>query len=328
MDLLTEDDMRVFVSRIIPESGLHRLKEAGVDLEVWPHPLPPSQETLLERVSGCHGILSMLSDSLDAEVMDAAGVQLKVISNFAVGTNNIDLQEATRRGISVGNTPDVLTDATADLAMALLLGAARRIGEAQSYVKAGAWKSWEPVGHMGVDLKEKTLGIYGMGRIGAALAERCAGGWGMKVVYCSRHPKDHIAPPGAERVDFNTLLEVSDFVSVHTPLTEETQGRFNADAFKRMKPTAVFINTARGPIHDQGALHTALKTQQIFAAGLDVTQPEPMNATDPLLSLPNCIVLPHIGSATIQTRNTMATIAAENILLGLDGRPLRCPVST
>ena len=319
--------MRVFVSRIIPESGLLKLREAGLDLDVWPHALPPNQEVLLERIRGCHGILSMLSDSLDAEVMDAAGAQLKVISNFAVGTNNIDLQEATRRGISVGNTPDVLTDATADLAMALLLGAARRIGEAQSYVKAGAWKSWEPIGHMGVDLKAKTLGIYGMGRIGAALAHRCAGGWGMKVVYCSRHPKDDIAPEGAERVDFNTLLEVSDFVSVHTPLTEETRGRFNADAFKRMKPTAVFINTARGPIHDQEALHAALKTQQIFAAGLDVTQPEPMDVTDPLLSLPNCIVLPHIGSATIQTRRTMAAIAADNILLGLEGRPLRCSVT-
>ena len=149
----------------------------------------------------------------------------------------------------------------------------------------------------------------------------------MKVVYCSRHPKDDIAPEGAERVDFNTLLEVSDFVSVHTPLTEETRGRFNADAFKRMKSTAVFINTARGPIHDQEALHAALKTQQIFAAGLDVTQPEPMDVTDPLLSLPNCIVLPHIGSATIQTRRTMAAIAADNILLGLEGRPLRCSVT-
>ena len=145
MDLLTEDDMHVFVSRIIPESGLLKLREAGLDLDVWPHALPPNQEVLLERIRGCHGILSMLSDTLGAEVMDAAGAQLKVISNFAVGTNNIDLQEATRRGISVGNTPDVLTDATADLGMALLLGAARRIGEAQSYVKAGAWKSWEPL---------------------------------------------------------------------------------------------------------------------------------------------------------------------------------------
>lgn len=318
--------MRVFISRIVPEQGLRKLEEAGLDLDIWREPLPPPRAVFLERVRGCSGILAMLSDRIDAEVMDISGPSLRVISNYAVGTNNIDLEEARRRGIAVGNTPDVLTDATADLAMALLLGASRRLGEAQAYVKADKWKTWEPVGHIGVDLRGKTLGIFGMGRIGAAVAQRCAGGWGMKVVYCSRTPKTAIAPKGAEHVDFKTLLEVSDFVSVHAPLTQETRGVFDAKAFGAMKSTAVFVNTGRGEIHDQAALADALRQGQLFSAGLDVTAPEPIEKNDPLLSLPNCIVLPHIGSATIQSRNAMADIAAENLLLGLRGKPLRCAV--
>lgn len=318
--------MRVFVSRIIPEQGLQKLQDAGCDLEVWPDPLPPSPEVLRQRVQGCHGILSMLSDRIDREVMDAAGDTLRVISNFAVGTNNIDLKEAEHRGVAVGNTPDVLTDATADLAMALILGAARRLGEAQDFVKAGKWKTWEPVGHIGMDLKGKTLGVFGMGRIGAALARRCAGGWDMDVVYCSRTPKEHIAPTGAKRVDFNTLLSVSDFVSVHAPLTHETHERFNADAFNRMKSTSVFVNTGRGEIHNQSDLLDALQKKHIFSAGLDVTSPEPLSSNDPLLRLPNCIVLPHIGSATVASRTAMAEIAADNLLRGLAREPLRCAV--
>ena len=318
--------MRVFISRIVPDQGLRKLAKAKLDLDIWPDPLPPPREVFLEKVRGCSGILAMLSDRIDAEVMEAAGESLRVVSNFAVGTNNIDLEEARRRGIAVGNTPDVLTDATADLAMALLLGASRRLGEAQAYVKADKSKTWEPVGHIGVDLRGKTLGIFGMGRIGAAVAQRCAGGWGMKVVYCSRTPKTAIAPKGAEHVDFKTLLEVSDFVSVHAPLTQETRGIFDAKAFAAMKSTAVFVNTGRGEIHDQVALADALQQGQLFSAGLDVTAPEPIEKNDPLLSLPNCIVLPHIGSATIQSRNAMADIAAENLLLGLKGQPLRCAV--
>ena len=319
--------MRIFVSRAIPSCGLDKLSEAGCDVDVWPDPLPPSREEFLKRVRGCSGILSMLSDPIDSAVMQEAGASLRVISNFAVGTNNIDLAEAMVRGIAVGNTPDVLTDATADLTVALLLSAARRLGEAQQYVKDGRWRTWEPLGHLGRSLHGKTLGIFGMGRIGSAVAHRCSGGWGMEVVYCSRTPKDHMAPEGSRHVDFDTLLEVSDFICVHAPLTQNTFHQFGFDAFKRMKTTAVFVNTGRGEIHDQKALSKALKEGLIFSAGLDVTSPEPIASDDSLLGLPNCIVLPHIGSATVESREAMADIAADNLLLGLRGSPLRCPVT-
>ena len=320
--------MRIFVTRKIPQLGLDIMLGSGLELDVWPHGAPPSYEVILERVRGCSGILSLLSDRIDGAVMDAAGPELKVISNFAVGYDNIDVEEAARRGIAVGNTPDVLTEATADLAFSLLIAAARRIGEAQQYVKDGAWKTWEPRGHVGQDLVGKTIGIYGMGRIGSALARRCVGGWNMNVVYCARTPKSDMASElGALKVDFETLLEVSDFVSAHAPLTDETRGVFGEDAFRKMKASAVFINTARGALHDQGALYQALKAGEIFSAGLDVTVPEPMGPHDPLLSLPNCVVLPHIGSATIDSREAMANIAADNVIFGVTNKPLRCAVT-
>lgn len=319
--------MHVFVTRAIPEAGLRILRAAGLTVDVWAGELPPDREALLARVAGCDGLLSLLTDRIDDVVMDAAGPGLKVISNFAVGVNNVDVTEAAGRGIGVGHTPDVLTEATADLAFALLIGAARRIGEAQRYVREGQWQTWNPRGHVGQDLTGKTLGIFGLGRIGAALARRCVGGWNMKVVYCNRQPRPERAQPlGAEPVELETLLEVSDFVSVHAPLTPDTAGIFDASAFARMKSTAVFVNTARGGLHDEDALYEALSTQQIFAAGLDVTNPEPMRSDARLLTLPNCIVLPHIASATTASRDAMATIAADNIVRGLAGQPLRCPV--
>ena len=319
--------MRIFVTRKIPNVGLDLMRDAGFELDVWSEDLPPSHDAILSRVSGCDGILSLLTDTIDAAVMDAAGPQLKVVSNFAVGYNNIDVVEAKKRGIAVGNTPDVLTEATADLAFSLLIASARRIGESQSFVKQGQWKTWDPLGQIGLDLLGKTIGIYGMGRIGAALAKRCQGGWGMQVIYCARSPKpEYEESLNARRVDFATLLKESDFISAHAPLTPETEGVFDAQAFAQMKTSAVFINTARGGIHNQSDLYDALKSQRIFAAGLDVTDPEPMDSDDPLLSLSNCIVVPHIGSATIASRGGMATIAAENVILGVEGKPLRCCV--
>ncbi len=318
---------KVFITRRIPAVGLNRIVEA-CDADVWPEPLPPGREELLRRVAGCEGILTLLTDRVDAELMDAAGPQLKVISNFAVGFNNIDVQEATRRGIRVGNTPGVLTEATADLAFALLIAAARRLGEAQQFVRDGKWKTWEPEGHIGLDLLGRTLGVVGMGRIGFALARRCHFGWQMRVIYY-----DRVANPeaerqlGAQRVDWERLLSESDFISVHADLNESTRGMFNAEAFRKMKRTAVFVNTARGPLHVQRDLYNALKNGLIFAAGLDVTDPEPIAPDDPLLTLPNCIVVPHIASATVSSRNGMAEIAADNLLLGLEGKPLRCPVN-
>jgi glyoxylate reductase len=318
---------RVFISRVIPSVGLDRLLKV-CDADVWREPLPPPRDVLLQRIAGCEGVLTLLTEAVDAEFMEAAGPQLKVVSNYAVGFNNIDVAEASRRGIRVGNTPDVLTDATADLAFALLIAAARRIVESNRYVMDGRWKTWEPMGHIGVDLQGRTVGIVGMGRIGYGMARRCHFGWNMPVLYSDVHINEHAERDlGARRVDFDTLLAESDFVSVHCNLDESTAGMFSAAAFGKMKQTAVFINSARGPLHNQRDLYEALKTGDIFAAGLDVTDPEPISLDDPLLTLPNCIVLPHIASATVSSRNGMAEIAADNLLAGLKGEPLRAWVN-
>ncbi len=317
---------KVFVTREYPSVGLNRLMQE-CETEVWPGPLPPSREVLLEKVKGCDGLLTMLSDKIDAELFDAAGSQLKVVSQYAVGVHNIDLEQAHNRAIAVGNTPGVLTDATADIAFALLISSARRMIEAHEAIQAGKWKTWEPLGYIGWDLVGKTIGIVGMGRIGYAMAKRCRGGWDMNVIYTSRHNKpDAEQNLQARRVEFDELLAESDFISVHTDLNAETEKMFNAQAFEKMKPNAIFINTARGGIHDQPALVHALKTGQIGAAGLDVTDPEPPALSDEILHLPNCIVAPHIGSATTKTRNEMAEIATDNLLNGLQGKPLRCEV--
>ncbi len=317
---------RVFVTREIPAAGLDRVR-AHCDAEVWPGALPPPPATLRERLQGCEGLLSLLTDRIDAELMDAAP-DLRVISNFAVGFDNIDVAEATRRGIAVGNTPDVLTEATADMAFCLLIAAARRLVESCGYAREGRWKTWEPLGHVGRDLRERTLGIVGMGRIGAALARRCRRGWDMRVLYCDvRANPEAERDLGARRVDFDALLRESDFVSIHTNLNDETRGLFDARALARMKPGAVLVNTARGAVVNQGDLREALAERRIFAAGLDVTDPEPPDTADPLLALPNATVAPHIASATVDTRDAMAEIAADNLLRGLAGEPLRCPVN-
>lgn len=314
---------RVFVTREIPAAGLDKVL-AACDAEVWREPLPPSRDVLLGKIRGCDGVLTLLTEKVDAEFMDAAGPQLKVVSNFAVGFNNIDVPEATRRGIRVGNTPGVLTDATADMAFALLISASRRIVESVDYVRAGNWKTWEPLGHIGADLQGRTIGIVGMGRIGYAMAKRCRGGWDMNILYTDRAPSEIAERElGARFVDFDTLLAESDFVSVHTDLNDSTRNLFNAAAFKKMKKTAVFINSARGPIHNEYDLAEALRNGDIFAAGLDVTDPEPPPLDDPLIRLPNCVVAPHIASATVSSRNGMAEIAADNLLAGMAGRPLR-----
>jgi glyoxylate reductase len=319
---------KVFVTREIPAAGLDKVR-SSVRCELWTEQLPPPRDVLLKKIAGCDGVLTLLTEKVDAEFMDAAGPQLKVISNFAVGYNNIDVAEATRRGIRVGNTPGVLTDATADMAFALLISASRRIVEGQDYIRAGKWKTWEPLGHIGVDLRERTIGIVGMGRIGYSMAQRCHGGWNMRVLYHDKYKSEQAERDfGARQVDFDTLLAESDFVSVHVDLNESTKGLFNAAAFKKMKRTAVFINSARGPIHVQRDLHEALASGEIFAAGLDVTDPEPPEPNDPLLTLPNCVIAPHIASATVSSRNGMAEIAADNLLAGLRGEPLRCWVNS
>jgi glyoxylate reductase len=248
--------------------------------------------------------------------MDTAGEQLKVISNHAVGFDNIDVPAATTRGIPVGNTPDVLTDATADFAFALLMAVARRIPEAERYVHAGKWKTWEPRLLLGVDIKGATLGLVGFGRIGQAMARRAAG-FDMRVIYYDPKEMKSSPDPKATRVDFETLLEESDFISIHTPLTPDTRHLIDAEALSKMKSNAVLINTARGPVVDPDALYEALKANRIFGAGLDVTEPEPLPPDSPLLKLENALIVPHIASASITSRDQMSWMAAQNLIAGL-----------
>lgn len=312
---------RVFVTRLIPETGLHQVREY-CQAEVWEEELPPPKAVLLEKVKGVDGLLCLLTDPVDAELMEAAGPQLKVISQMAVGFDNVDVQEATRRGIPVGNTPGVLTEATADFAFTLLASAARRVVEAAAYVQAGRWKTWGPLLFLGADLWEATLGIVGFGRIGQAVARR-ARGFNMRTLYHDVTPNEQAAGGlGAQYLPFDDLLRQADFVTLHVPLTPETYHLIGAPEFRLMKPSAVLVNTSRGPVVDPVALYQALVKGEIAAAALDVTEPEPIPLDSPLLTLPNCLIVPHIASASINSRRKMAEMAAANLLAGLRGERL------
>lgn len=314
---------RVYVTRIIPEGGLRLVREA-CDAEIWEGETPPPRKVLLGKVRGIDGLLALLTDRIDAELMDAAGPQLKVISNYAVGYNNIDVEAATARGIAVGNTPGVLTDTTADMAFTLLMAAARRVVEGADYVRAGKWRTWGPTLLLGHDIHHATLGIIGFGRIGRTVARR-AKGFEMEILFYD--PLVSADDPeaqalGARAVDLDTLLACSDFVTVHVPLMDETYHLIGTEALHKMQPTAILINTSRGPVVDPEALYQALKDGEIAYAALDVTEPEPINVDSSLLSLPNCIIVPHVASASIATRTRMAEIAAHNLIAGLRGEPL------
>jgi glyoxylate reductase len=313
---------KVFVTRAIPDRGLELLRQV-CEVQVWDGELPPPREVLLQRVRGLDGLLSLLTDPVDAELMDAAGPGLKVISNYAVGYDNIDVAEATGRGIPVGNTPGVLTETTADMAFALLMAAARRVVDGAEYVRAGRWHTWGPKLLLGHDVHGATLGIIGMGRIGQAVTRR-ASGFDMQVVYFDPYCDAEKGPfvGVAVRCSLDELLAEADFISLHVPLTEDTYHLVDADALSRMKPTTVLINTSRGPVVDTDALYEALAAGRIAYAALDVTDPEPLPAGHKLLSLPNCLVVPHIASASWATRTRMAEMAAENLLAGLRGERL------
>jgi glyoxylate reductase len=298
--------MRVFVTRRLPGGALDRVA-AEHDVEVWPQPLPPPREQLLARAAELEGLLALLTDRVDAELIEAAP-RLRAISNYAVGVDNIDVEAASARGIPVGNTPGVLTDTTADLAVALMLGIARRLVDGDAYVRRGEWRTWEPGLLLGHDLHGATVGIVGFGRIGQALARRLEG-FDCTVLHTSR----------SGGVPFDELLERSDFVSLHTPLTPDTRGLIDEPALERMKPTAYLVNTARGPVVDTAAVAAALHAGEIAGAALDVTDPEPLPGDHPLLAAPNLLVLPHLGSATHATRERMAEMAADNLLAGLRG---------
>lgn len=318
---------RVFVSRRIPEEGLRAIAEA-TDVDLWPDDLPPPRDELLRRVAGVDGLLALLTDRVDDELLDAAGPQLRVVSNYAVGFDNVDVPACTRRGVAVGNTAGVLTETTGDLAFALLMAAARRLAEGYDYVRADRWKTWGPLLLLGADVHHATLGIIGFGRIGRQMARR-ASGFDMTVLYhdAVRASLADEAALHARSASLDELLASSDFISLHVNLTPETRGMMGREAFRAMKPTAILINTSRGPVVDQAALYEALRDGVMGGAALDVTDPEPMRADDPLLTLPNCLVVPHIASGSRATRARMAEIAAGNLLAGLRGEALPSPVN-
>ncbi len=311
---------KVFVTRAIPDKGFDMIKDF-CDVDLWLDELPPARAELLQHVRGMAGLLCLLTDKIDGEIMDEAGPQLKVISNHAVGVDNINVNAATARKIPVGNTPDVLTDATADFAFALMMAAGRRLLEAERYVRAGKWKTWGPMLLLGVEMKDATLGLIGFGRIGKAMARRAVG-FDMRVIYYDPSEKKSDPDINATRVDFETLLEESDFISLHTPLTPDTHHLIDSEALSRMKPNVVLVNTSRGPVVDLDALYEALKEGRIFGAGLDVTNPEPLPLDSPLLTLDNIVIAPHIASASKTSREKMSWMAAKNLIAGLKGEPL------
>lgn len=311
---------QVLVTRRLPQPGLDLLP-GQCDVDLWDSDLPIPRHVLLQQIADKDGLLCLLTDRVDQELLSAAP-RLRVISQMAVGVDNIDVAACTCRSIPVGNTPGVLTETTADLTWTLLLAAARRVVEAVDYVRAGCWLTWSPTALLGPDVHGATLGIVGFGRIGQAVARR-ASGFGMRVLYTSRQRKIEAEQTlGASYVELDTLLAKSDFVSLHVSLTPQTTHLIDAAALHKMKPTAILINAARGGVVDHDALVDALRTGEIAYAALDVTEPEPLPADHPLVHLPNCIVVPHIASASVATRSKMAVMAAENLLAGLRGAPL------
>ena len=313
---------KVLVTREIPEAGLRILEPFDVTVM---HERPPERGELLDAVRGASGVLSTATETMDGEAMDAAGEGLRVIANMAVGYDNVDVAAATERGVVVTNTPGVLDETTADVAFMLLLAAARRLGEGERLLRAGSWEWWGPKQLMGRDVWGKELGIVGFGRIGQSVARR-ARGFGMQILYHNRSRKEEAEQElGARYLEFDELLETADFVSIHTPLTDETSHLIGAAELAKMKPEAVLVNTSRGPVVDEAALADALAEGRIFAAGLDVYEEEP-TVHPKLLELENVVLAPHIGSASVETRDKMAVLAAENLVAVLRGEQPENPV--
>lgn len=312
---------RVLVTRRIPEAGLQAVQKCA-DVEVWQGEGPIPREVFLQKIRPVEGLYCLLTDTVDEELLAQAS-QLRVVSTMAVGYDHIDVQACTNRKIPVGNTPGVLTETTADFAFALLMAAARRVGEAAEFVKAGSWGAWDPTLLVGHDVHGATLGIIGFGRIGQAVARRAVG-FGMRVLVSHSRPIDNdiLGQAHVEQASFDRVVAESDFLSLHVPLTPKTEHLINRDIFNRMKASAILINTARGRVVDSKALYEALRTQTIAYAALDVTDPEPVSAEDPLLTLSNCLIVPHIASASVATRTQMALMAADNLCAGLARHPL------
>jgi glyoxylate reductase len=308
----------VFVTRVIPEPGLAILR-GQAELEVWPGELPPPYDALRKKAASVDGLLTLVTDRIDAALLTAAP-RLKVVSQMAVGTDNIDLAAATARRLPVGHTPGVLTETTADFAWALLMAAARRVVEADRFTRAGGWKTWGPMLMLGPDVSGATLGLIGFGRIGQAMARR-ARGFDMRVFYHDRQRQpEPAAALGAVYAELDDLYAQSDFISLHISLNASTHHLVGDAAFAHMKPGAILVNTSRGPVVDPQALYRALAGRRLAGAALDVTEPEPLPLDSPLLQLDNLIIAPHIASASFQTRGKMASMAATNLLAGLAGQ--------
>lgn len=304
-----------------PEEGVRILKER-CDLDIWPEKAAIPRSELLKRVKGVNGIYISLTDKIDQELIDAAGKDLKAVATISVGVDHIDFEATQKAGIRVGYTPNVLTEATAELTVAILLATSRRLFEASKELRIGGWKSWAPLWMCGPGLSGSTVGIFGMGRIGLSVARKLLAFDAARILYTGRSKKKEGDEIGAQFVDLDTLLKESDFVVVTCALTPETTNVFTAEKFALMKPTAIFVNTARGAVVDQDALVDALKNKVIAAAGLDVMTPEPLPVDHPLTKLDNCVLIPHIGSGTNESRRDMSILTANNILAALDGKPM------
>jgi glyoxylate reductase len=315
----------VYLARPLPQAALDIIAPA-CDYAYWERDEQPPREALLRAVAEVDGIMPMISERIDQEFLDAAP-RCRVVANMAVGYDNVDVAALTARKVLLTNTPDVLTDTTADLTWALLMAASRRIVEGQKSIEAGEWTTWAINYMVGQDISGATLGIVGAGRIGSAVARRAVG-FGMRILYHNRGRNGALeAETGAQHCAFDDLLREADFIVVLVPLTAETRRMFGAREFALMKPTAVFVNAARGPVVDESALYTALQQGRPWAAGLDVFEREPIGADHPLLTLPNVVAVPHLGSATVQTRTRMATLAATNLVAALTGQPVPNPVN-
>lgn len=305
---------KILITRKFPKLGVELLRNAGFEVTEWSEDRPMEQPELLEKAKEHNALFCALSDKLDKEFLNECA-HLDIISQFAVGYDNIDIPQATKLGIAIGNTPGAMSNATADTAFGLLLATSRKMFFMHKSIIKGDWGYFKPNAHLGIELNNKTLGIYGLGRIGMEMAKRCKGAYDMDIIYHNRTRNLEAEKLfDAQYVSFEELLSKSDVISVHTALTEETKGIFNKVAFNQMKASAIFINTARGGIHNEDDLIVALRDGTIWGAGLDVTNPEPMLSDNPLLEMENVCVLPHIGSATIEARNEMARMAATNII--------------
>ncbi|MEO6453186.1 MAG: D-glycerate dehydrogenase [Ginsengibacter sp.] len=309
------NEIKILLTRDIPAIGIELLQNEGFDVSVWPHDRPMNPEELLEGAMKVNALLTLSTDNhMDAKFLNQCK-HLDIISQFAAGYDNIDIPEASRLGIPIGNTPGAMSDSTADIAFGLMIAVSRKMFYLHKSIAKGEWKAFQPKANLGIELKNKTLGVFGLGRIGMQMAIRCKGAYNMKIIYCKRKPNIEAEKLlEASFVSFDELLQQSDVLSVHSGLNDETRGIFNKDAFSKMRPNSIFINTARGGMHNEPDLLEALQAGTIWGAGLDVTNPEPIDANSPLLFMPNVAILPHVGSGTVESRNEMSRVAAMNII--------------